>query len=103
MFFNPSNSDINGMLSIHSTSDNTCFILFSNYIKSMYLKINALVNNLFFCFFGWLVDYMVGWMVGWVLGRLVGSMVAWFLAALSSSRSLVVCPSVGRSVNNLCE
>ena len=51
----------------------------------------------------WLVDYMFGWMVGWVLGRLVGWMVGWFLAAPSSSRSLVVCPSVGRSVNNLCK
>ena len=70
MFFNLSNSDINGMLSIHSTSDNTGFIWFSNYIKSMYLKINALVNNLFFCFFGrldafgWLIIWLVGWLDG---------------------------------------
>ena len=74
VFFNPSNSDINGMLSIHSTSDNTCFILFSNYIKSMYLKINALVNNLFFCFFGRLVAFgwLIIWLVGWLDGCLVG-------------------------------
>ena len=64
----------------------------------MCLKINAFVNYLFFCFFGWLVDYMVGWRVGWVLGRLVGSMVAWFLAALSSSRSLAVCDSSDGSI-----
>jgi hypothetical protein len=46
---------------------------------------------------------MAGWMAGLVLGRLVGWMIGWFLAALSSSRSLVVRPSVGWSVGNLCE
>ena len=43
----------------------------------MCLKINALVNNLFFGFFGRLVGFgwLIIWLVGWVLGRLVGWMV----------------------------